>query len=165
MLRTQVLSGIEYEEIAGSMWEMRRLEPEAEEVIEGYASRLYEVQHQDKTPFDHVEIDSEPEHLFAKDLDHNRDVRFYIKLPPWFTVDTPVGRYNPDWAIMFHSEAKLYLVRETKSTLNPSERREMENIKITCATKQFNAIGVNYGRDHQIRRPRDAGAWLKVKIC
>lgn len=145
VLRSQVLSGIEYEEIAGSMWEMRRLEPEAEEAIDRYASNLYKVQNQDKTPYDHVEIDSEPEHLFAKALDHNRDVRFYIKLPPWFTVDTPVGPYNPDWAIMFESEAKLYLVRETKGSLDAAERRELENIKITCATKHFNAIGVNYG--------------------
>ena len=144
VLRSQVLSGIEYEEIAGSVWEMRRLEPEAEDAIERYASHLYKVQNEDKTPFDHVEFDSEIEHRFAKALDVRRDVRFYIKLPSWFTVDTPVGPYNPDWAIMFEAETKLYLVRETKGSLDAAERREMENIKINCAEKHFAAIGVDY---------------------
>lgn len=144
VLRSQVLSGIEYEEIAGSVWEMRRLEPETEEAIERYASRLYKVQNEDKTPYDHVEFDSEVEHRFAKALDDRRDVRFYIKLPSWFTVDTPVGPYNPDWAIMLESEAKLYLVRETKGSLDAAERREVENIKISCAEKHFGAIGVDY---------------------
>ena len=144
VLRSQVLSGIEYEEIAGSVWEMRRLEPEAEEAIERYASRLYKVQNEDKTPYDHVEFDSEVEHRFAKALDNNRDVRFYIKLPSWFTVDTPVGPYNPDWAIMFESEAKLYLVCETKGSLDASERRGVENIKVDCGKKHFEAIGVDY---------------------
>jgi len=144
VLRSQVLSGIEYEEIAGSVWEMRRLEPEAEDAIERYASNLYKVQNEDKTPYDHVEFDSEIEHRFAKALDDRRDVRFYIKLPSWFTVDTPVGPYNPDWAIMFEAETKLYLVRETKGSLDAAERREMENIKINCAEKHFAAIGVDY---------------------
>lgn len=143
-LRSQVLSGIQYQEVAGSQWEMRRLEPEDEEAIERYASKLYQVQNQDKTPFDHVEFDSEVEHKFAKELDNNKDVRFYLKLPAWFSIDTPVGPYNPDWAIMFESEAKLYLVRETKGSLDAAERRAIENIKIDCATKHFKAIGVDY---------------------
>ena len=145
VLRAQVLSGIEYQEIAGSRWEMRRLEPAAEEAIERYASRLYEVQHKDKTPFDHVEFDSDVEHRFAKALDNNEDVRFFLKLPSWFTVDTPIGPYNPDWAIMFESETKLYLVRETKGSLNAAARREAENIKIDCAASHFAAIDVNFG--------------------
>ena len=144
VLRAQVLSGIKYHEIAESKWEMQRLEPAAEEALERYASRLYEVQNRDKTPYDHVEFESDVEHRFAKALDHNEDVRFYLKLPPWFTVDTPIGPYNPDWAIMFESEAKLYLVRETKESLNPADRRETENIKITCAMSHFAAINVDY---------------------
>lgn len=143
-VNAQVISGIRYEEIADSRWEMRQLEPEDEEAIERYASRLYEVQNHDKTPFDHVEFDSDVEHRFAKELDHNKDVRFYLKLPSWFTIDTPVGPYNPDWAIMFESEAKLYLVRETKGSLDAAERRAQENIKIDCATKHFSAIDVDY---------------------
>ena len=63
---------------------VRRLEPADEQEIERYASRLYEVQNEDKTPFDYVEIDSEVERRFAKELDNNNDVKFYIKLPAWF---------------------------------------------------------------------------------
>ena len=124
---------------------MRRLEPAAEEAIERYASRLYEVQNTNKTPYDHVEFDSDIEHRFAKALDHNKDVRFYLKLPPWFTVDTPIGPYNPDWAIMFEPGTKLYLVCETKGSLNPADRRATENIKINCAMSHFAAINVDYG--------------------
>ena len=144
VLRGQILRGIEYQEIAGSRWEMRRLEPAEEEAIERYASRLYEVQNTNKTPYDHVEFDSDIEHRFAKALDHNEDVRFYLKLPSWFTVDTPIGPYNPDWAIMLESETKLYLVRETKGSLKGADRREEENIKINCALSHFAAINVNY---------------------
>ncbi len=143
-LREQVLTGIEYEEIAGLTWEMRRLEPADEAEVTRYANRLYQVQNSDKTPFDHVEIDSDVEKRFAKQLDHNKDVKFYIKLPSWFTVDTPVGPYNPDWAIMLEQESKLYLVRETKGSLDPNQRRDDENVKIDCATKHFDAIGVDY---------------------
>ena len=102
------------------------------------------MQNTDKTPFDHVEFDSDVEHRFAKALDNNEDVRFYLKLPSWFTVDTPIGPYNPDWAIMLESETKLCLVRETKGSLNAADRREAENIKINCAMSHFAAINVNY---------------------
>ena len=143
-MRAQVLNGIRYEEIAGMSWEMRRLEPADEQEIERYASRLYEVQNEDKTPFDYVEIDSEVERRFAKELDNNNDVKFYIKLPAWFAVDTPVGPYNPDWAIMFEADTKLYLVRETKGSLDAEKRRHQENVKIECAEKHFDVIGVDY---------------------
>lgn len=143
-LRRQVLTGIEYQEIAGANWEMRRLEPEDEEAIQRYASRLYKVQNQGKTPFDHVEFDSDVEHRFAKALDRNEDVRFYIKLPSWFRVDTPVGPYNPDWAIMFENGEKLYLVTETKGSPDSDQRRLVENDKIACAHRHFAVINVDY---------------------
>ena len=143
-LREQVLTGIEYQEIAGAQWEMRRLEPEDEEAIQRYASRLYKVQNSGKTPFDHVEFDSDVEHRFARALDRNEDVKFYVKLPSWFRVDTPVGPYNPDWAIMFENGQKLYLVRETKGSSDSDQRREAENMKIACAERHFAAINVDY---------------------
>jgi hypothetical protein len=76
---------------------MHRLEPEASEEIERYAARLYSVQDASKTLYDHIEIDSEVERRFAKGLDDNQRVRFFMKLPAWFVVDTPIGPYNPDW--------------------------------------------------------------------
>ncbi|MES9902362.1 MAG: type III restriction endonuclease subunit R, partial [Sedimenticola sp.] len=71
-------------------------------------------------------------------------VKFYCKLPSQFKVDTPVGPYNPDWAIVTEDENKLYLIRETKSTRNLSELRDKERDKIACGKKHFEAIGVDY---------------------
>jgi type III restriction enzyme len=143
-MREQMIEGISYEPIAGLHWEMRRLEPALEEEIERYAARLYKVQNKDKTPFDHVEIDSEVERRFAKALDDNKSVKFFVKLPAWFTVDTPLGSYNPDWAIVFEQTRRLYLVRETKGSLEAEQRRHEENVKIECARRHFDAIDVDY---------------------
>ena len=144
MIHRQMVDGIEYEPVPGLHWEMRRLEPEASEEIERYAARLYEVQSANKTLFDHIEIDSEVERRFAKGLDDNANVRFFMKLPAWFTVDTPIGSYNPDWAIVFEDSQRVYLVRETKGSVDPDEIRGREETKIKCARRHFDAIGVDY---------------------
>ena len=143
-LHSQVVDGLVYEPVPGLNWEMRRLEPGLEGEVERYAARLYHVQSKDKTLYDHVEIDSEVERRFAKGLDDNRDVKFFMKLPAWFTVDTPLGPYNPDWAIVFEHTQRVYLVRETKGTLDPDQRRGDENVKIECARRHFAAIDVDY---------------------
>ena len=143
-MHKQMVDGITYEAIPGLHWEMHRLEPEASEEIERYAARLYKVQSMMKTLFDHIEIESEVERRFAKGLDDNQNVRFFMKLPAWFTVDTPIGPYTPDWAIVFEDADRLYLVRETKGSLDPDQRRHDENVKIECAGHHFAAIGVDY---------------------
>jgi type III restriction enzyme len=140
----QKLDGIRYEPIPGLSWEMRRLEPGIEEEIERYTNRLYKVQKEGKTPYDHVEFDSKVEERFAEQLDSNDDVKYFLKLPDWFKVDTPVGPYNPDWAVVFEADTKLYLVRETKSTHDEDKRRRDENQKIMCARHHFSAIVVDY---------------------
>jgi type III restriction enzyme len=76
-------------------------------------------------------------------------VKLYIKLPDWFQVDTPIGRYNPDWAIVMDNpedgDPILYLVRETKGTLKLEELRPDERRKITCGRRHFEgALGVSY---------------------
>jgi type III restriction enzyme len=143
-MHRQMVDGITYEPVPGLHWEMRRLEPEASEELERYAARLYRVQSEDKTLYDHIEVDSEVERRFAKGLDDNSNVRFFMKLPAWFTVDTPIGPYNPDWAIVFEQSERVYLVRETKGTLDPEEIRGREETKIRCARRHFDAIGVDY---------------------
>lgn len=144
VMHRQMVDGIKYEPVPGLHWEMRRLEPEASEEIERYAARLYKVQSGEKTLFDHIEIESEVERRFAKGLDDNAKVRFFMKLPSWFTVDTPIGPYNPDWAIVFEDSERVYLVRETKGSADPDELRGREETKIRCARQHFDAIGVNY---------------------
>jgi len=143
-LHKQMVDGIRYEPVPGLHWEMHRLEPEASEEIERYAACLYSVQNAAKTLYDHIEIDSEVERRFAKGLDDDRSVRFFMKLPAWFTVDTPIGPYNPDWAIVFGDSERVYLVRETKGSLDPDEIRKREDTKIRCARQHFAAIGVDY---------------------
>ena len=66
----------------------------------------------------------------------------YAKLPGWFKINTPLGNYTPDWAILIEQdgEERLYFVVETKSTILESERRGTENQKIACGKEHFNAI-------------------------
>jgi len=143
-LHRVTVKGIEYEKIGGSVYEMHRIEEEAEAGITRYLNNLYEVQNQDKTPYNYVEFDSDVEKEFAKACDLDERVKFFCKLPPQFKVDTPVGPYNPDWAIVTEGEEKLYLIRETKSTRDLAGLRDSERDKVQCGMKHFEAIGVNY---------------------
>ena len=110
-----------------------------------YLSRLYTVQNQgDRTPYDYVLFESEVEREIAQTLDTAESVRFFCKLPKWFTVPTPLGTYNPDWAIVKEDDNKLYLVRETKSTHDRDQRRDSENRKIDCGRAHFKALNVDF---------------------
>lgn len=143
-LHRVTVNGIEYEKIGGAVYEMHRMEEEAEQGITRYLNNLYEVQNHDKTLYNYVEYDSDVEKEFAKACDLDDRVKFYCKLPSQFRVDTPVGPYNPDWAIVTEDEEKLYLIRETKSTCNLTDLRDKERDKIACGRKHFEAIGVDY---------------------
>lgn len=146
VLAEQVVDGIEYQRVDGATWEMRRLEPDAAEEITRYVDRLYEVRNEAKTPYSHVEWESSVERAFAERLDQDERVRFFLKLPDWFTIDTPVGLYNPDWAICWDDgdRPRIHLVRETKSTQDELGRRGTENVKIDCAKRHFEALGTDY---------------------
>jgi type III restriction enzyme len=126
---------------------MRQLEPDAGAELSRYVDRLYEIQSDGKSPYSHVEWDSAVEQRFARRLDRDARVKFFVKLPGWFTIDTPVGPYNPDWALCWDDGdgARLHLVRETKGSLDAVERRGTENAKIECARRHFAAIGTDYG--------------------
>ena len=141
-LNELVIDGIKYEQIKDQFYEMRLFE---EKEIEEYLSRLYEVQsHDDRTPYDYIPFDSEVEREVAERLDSNENVKFFCKLPRWFVVPTPLGDYNPDWAVVTEKAQKLYLVRETKSTHDRDKRRDLENHKIDCGQAHFDALGVNF---------------------
>ena len=94
--------------------------------------------------FDAIEYESEVEKQFARDLDNNKNVHMFVKLPRWFKIDTPIGPYNPDWAFVTERDEKLYFVRETKSTLDSEERRTKENQKIRCGRKHFETHEVDF---------------------
>ena len=92
--------------------------------------------------YDHIVYDSTNERDFAADLDTNTEVAVYVKLPDGFYISTPVGHYNPDWAIAFY-EGKvkhIYFVAETKGSMNSMQLRLIEESKIHCAREHFKAI-------------------------
>jgi len=141
-LHEMVVDGIKYERLEGQSYEMRLFK---EREIEEYLSRLYEIQStDDRTPYDYIPYESGVEREVAEKLDSNENVKFFCKLPRWFLVPTPLGNYNPDWAVVTEQDEKLYLVRETKSTHESDERRETENIKVECGQAHFDALGVNF---------------------
>ena len=140
-LHRLLVDGIKYERIAGAgpvaEWEMLLFKNE--ELI-NYLTALPV----SKSVYEYVVYDSEVEREFAKRLNEREDIKLFIKLPSWFTVDTPVGSYNPDWAILKHDEQALYLVRETKGTRDFMKLRTGEADKVRCGQKHFEALGVPF---------------------
>ncbi|MBL4761346.1 MAG: hypothetical protein JKY93_01440 [Gammaproteobacteria bacterium] len=143
-----LVDGIRYEKIAGERYKMELFnQPE----LETYLDRAYQVQHAEagsstQTPYDYIEYDSHIEHQTARTLDGAENVKFFCKLPRWFKIPTPVGDYNPDWAVVLENDEKVYLIRETKSTHDSDKRRLEENLKIICGGAHFKSLGgVDYG--------------------
>lgn len=144
-----VVDGIQYKKIGGSVYELRELQKDGEKLKERFLDQMYQVQNGQKTDFDYVVYDSDVERQFAEKLDTREDVKLFMKLPAKFKIDTPVGPYNPDWAIIKHEdgEDRIYMIRETKSTLDDSKLRPSELAKIKSAKEHFKAIGIDdYGR-------------------
>lgn len=138
-----LVDGIRYEKLAGEHYKMELFnEPE----LETYLDRSYQVQHghqgdQVQTPYDYIECDSHIERITAQALDGADNIKFFCKLPRWFTIPTPVGDYNPDWAVVLEEDRKVYLIRETKTTHDSDKRRLEENLKIMCGEAHFAALG------------------------
>jgi type III restriction enzyme len=102
-----------------------------------------------KHVYDYVIADSKIEERFADDLDTANDVVVYAKLPRGFLIPTPVGDYNPDWAISFRqgSVKHIYFVAETKGAMSSMKLREIEKTKIECARKFFDEIASKVTQD------------------
>lgn len=92
--------------------------------------------------YDHIVYDSANEKTFAENLEVSSDVAVYVKLPDGFYISTPVGKYNPDWAIAFYGGniKHIYFVAETKGSMNSMQMRLIEELKIECAREHFKAI-------------------------
>ena len=92
--------------------------------------------------YDHIVYDSSNEQVFATELDTNTNVAVYVKLPDGFYISTPVGHYNPDWAIAFYEGTvkHIYFVAETKGSMDSMQLRLIEESKIHCAREHFKAI-------------------------
>ena len=121
ILQDVMIDGIEYHKIGDSAYEMRLFE---DSELEIYKNDLtFEVSNADKTIYEkYVPLDSSVESEFAKACESDDQIRFYFKLPDWFKIPTPIGNYNPDWAIVFEDDKRVYFVAETKETGTPSSR-------------------------------------------
>lgn len=136
-----LVDGIKYEKIGDHAYYAQELF--LEEELKGYLEQnLMEV---NKSVYSHIVYDSATESDFAKALEANSNVKLYSKLPSWFKIDTPLGSYNPDWAVLFQrdGEERLYFVVETKSTLFLEDLRNAEQDKIACGHEHFKALGTS----------------------
>jgi type III restriction enzyme len=133
------MDGIKYEKIEGQEYEMSLFEDE--EIIE----EMSKIVQSNKSPFELIAFDSMVERSYAKKLNEDTTVKFFTKLPKKFKIETPIGKYNPDWAILKDDNGlKLYFVRETKGSVESRDLRGGEKGKIECAKRHFYALGVDY---------------------
>jgi type III restriction enzyme len=135
----QIVRGVRYEK-TGECYSMELLDEERDL----FAKHIVATRDDGPALYDHVPCDSDPERDFAKGLDADQRVKLFVKLPTWFTVPTPLGEYNPDWAVVAadtdeHGEetARLYLVAETKGSTELASLREDEQHKIACGRSHF----------------------------
>lgn len=137
-LHEMMISGIEYRRLGDCTYEMRLFED-----WETYKDEdTFEVSERDKTIYDNfIPLDSAVENQFAKDCESSDQVKFYFKLPSSFKIPTPIGDYNPDWAVVFEDDRRIYFVAETKDTGTPtvdmSKLRPEEQAKIKCGAAHF----------------------------
>jgi type III restriction enzyme len=136
-----MIDGIKYQKIGGSQYEMALFEAQELEVYLNTFS--FKVSDSSKTIYEEfVPLDSGVESRFAQDCETSEQIKFYFKLPNWFKIPTPIGNYNPDWAIVFEDDKKIYFVAETKDTGTPtvdlSKLSADEQMKIKCGKAHFN---------------------------
>jgi type III restriction enzyme len=157
-LQALLVKGIEYHQINGRRYEMALFDEELETYLSSVyppasnelktpiSKTLLEAQPigEDKSPlgeaFTCVVSESDPESQFAHDCSIDERVMFFFKLPYEFKIATPLGTYNPDWAVVFESDTRVYFVAETKSTTITGERRSKENLKIACGREHFKLV-------------------------
>src|SRR3989338_8719439 len=136
-LRRLSVDGIQYEQIAGDGYEMTLFEDHE------FSAYLNDLLPTKKSVYERISYDSDVEKRFSQELEKKEHIKLYVKLPSWFTIETPVGKYNPDWAIVKQGDEKVYFVRETKGSVEERAMRLSENQKINCGKKHFAAIGMN----------------------
>lgn len=140
-MRGMIVDGIKYTKIGDDDYYAQELFKDEE--LYGYFE--HNMIASDRSVFEYVVFDSQNEERFAKKLENNDDVKCYAKLPDWFKIDTPLGSYNPDWAVLIEKddEKKLYFVIETKGSIQIDMLRPAEYDKIHCGMKHFEALNNN----------------------
>jgi type III restriction enzyme len=137
--RLALVDGIKYQKIGNDSYYAQELFQQEE--LMGYLKNM--LKDATKSVFEHVVYDSGGvERTFAEQLERNEAVKIYAKLPAWFKVPTPLGTYNPDWAVLVEvsGEERLYFVVETKGSLFTDDLRDNEAAKIICGEAHFKAL-------------------------
>lgn len=136
--RLALVDGIKYQKLGDEHYYAQELF-EQEELI-GYLQNM--LQDTRKSIYEHVVYDSAPERDFADAMEKNDAVKLYVKLPSWFEVPTPLGPYNPDWAVLLEVDGaqRLYFVVETKGSLFVDDLRDKERAKIECGKAHFASL-------------------------
>ena len=134
-----LVDGIKYQRLGEDCYYAQELFEQKE--LTGYLNNMLKVK---KSVYEQAVYESGTESRFADQLEKNLAVKVYAKLPGWFTVPTPLGSYNPDWAVLIDSEEgeRLYFVVETKGSLVANDLRGTESAKIKCGEAHFNALKV-----------------------
>ncbi len=137
--RLALIDGIKYERIGNDEYYAQQLF-ETEELT-GYLKSMVDAK---KSVHEKIIYQSDTERTFAEHLELNEAIKVYAKLPGWFKVPTPLGSYNPDWAVLVEKdgEERLYFVVETKGGLFADDLREKEQAKINCGKAHFKALAV-----------------------
>ncbi|MBI4701314.1 MAG: virulence RhuM family protein [Deltaproteobacteria bacterium] len=139
--RLAVVDGIKYQRLGDDCYYAQELFEQEE--LTGYLRNMLHDKNE-KCAYEYVVYDSDTEAAFADGLEKNQAIKVYAKLPGWFTVPTPLGSYNPDWAVLVQTDAgeRLYFVVETKSGLFVDDLRDRERAKIECGKAHFAALRV-----------------------
>ena len=135
-----VVDGIKYQRLGGTSYYAQTLFENEE--LTGYLKNMLDTA---KSVYEHVVYESDVESHFADELEKNDAVKVYAKLPGWFVIPTPLGSYNPDWAVLIDSDEgeRLYFVVETKGSLLAGDLRGVERAKIICGKAHFDALRVS----------------------
>lgn len=141
----ECIDGITYTKIEGKSYSFTDLFDleNSSEVFAFLDKNAVAVEH---SLYDHVIYDNSiTERDFAIELDNDKDVKLFFKIPERFKIPTPIGNYNPDWAVYVENDnqKKLYFVIETKGSNNFMDLRDKESIRIRCGSKHFEALGVD----------------------
>jgi type III restriction enzyme len=142
-MRLFIVDGIKYRKLGDQYYYAQELFEENE--LYGYLSK--NMLESKKSVFDHVVYDSDVEEEFARSFELSDEVKVYAKLPGWFKIDTPLGSYNPDWAVLVEMDGqeRLYFVVESKGSLFTDALRPAEQAKIDCGREHFKALGTDVG--------------------
>jgi type III restriction enzyme len=139
--RLAIVDGIKYQRIGDEYYYAQELFEQEE--LTGYLKNMLA---SEKSVYEQVVYDSSGvERTFAEDLEKNEAVKVYAKLPGWFKVPTPLGSYNPDWAVLVDKDGaeRLYFVVETKGSLFTEDLRDKESAKIECGKVHFESLAIN----------------------